>query len=172
MLCLDGAPGCWLPAEMPMFAQTTGGLDARIAHAIEHAVQPPGRRQAQAVVLVGMDTPQITPLLLQRAAQITRSADAAFAPAQDGGWWLLGLQRRYALRARPFVSGVPTSTPDTGALQRQRLRDAGLSIGTLRILRDIDTAADVEAVMRDMSGNAGRSEFTRLVRSLRDEAAA
>ena len=172
VICLEGDPGSWLPAEIPLIPQCTGEHDARIAYALEQAVQFSGRRAADAVLLVGMDTPQLTQDLLRNAAQITRSNDAALAPAHDGGWWLLGLRRTHAARARDLVIGVPTSTPHTGALQRRRLRSYGLSVGNLPTLRDIDTAADIEAVLRDMTRNARRSRFAQLVLSLREAAAA
>jgi glycosyltransferase A (GT-A) superfamily protein (DUF2064 family) len=172
VLCLDGEPGPWLPAAFPVIPQCTGGHDARIARAIERAVQPAGRQVADAVLLVGMDTPQVTPQLFRSAARMTRTHDAAFAPAYDGGWWLLGLQRGHATRASDVVLGVPTSTAFTGALQRKRLQDLGLSIGNLPVLRDIDTAADIEAVRRDISGTAGPRRLAHLTRSLREEAAA
>lgn len=38
------------------------------------------------------------------------------------------------------------STDRTGAVQRRRLADAGLSVATLPTLRDVDTAADAAAV--------------------------
>jgi glycosyltransferase A (GT-A) superfamily protein (DUF2064 family) len=38
------------------------------------------------------------------------------------------------------------SRPDTGALQRARLEEAGLVVRDLATLRDIDTIADLEAV--------------------------
>lgn len=172
VLCLDGDPGPWLPAEMPVIRQCIGGHDIRIAQAIEQAVQLAGRREADSVLLVGMDTPQVTSDLLRGAAHVTRSLDAVLAPAEDGGWWLLGLRRRHARRARDLVVGVPTSTRHTAAFQRQRLRDRGLSIGTLQALRDIDTAADIEAVLLDMTRTARPTRFVSVAQSLREEAAA
>jgi glycosyltransferase A (GT-A) superfamily protein (DUF2064 family) len=172
LVCLDGEPGAWLPSDMRFLPQGQGGHDIRIAEAMERSVQPAGREAADAVVLIGMDTPQLTPGLLRAAAQITRSADAAFAPAHDGGWWLLGLPRRHASMARKFVLGVPTSTPRTGALQQQRLRRGGLSIEALPILRDIDTAEDLEAVLHQVSQTNKSTHLTRLARRLHAEAAA
>jgi glycosyltransferase A (GT-A) superfamily protein (DUF2064 family) len=40
------------------------------------------------------------------------------------------------------------STPDTGAAQRERLRELGLSVRDLPILRDVDTYEDALAVAR------------------------
>ena len=46
------------------------------------------------VVLIGTDTPQVTPALLAAAAEplVSRTADATFGMAEDGGFWLLGLR--------------------------------------------------------------------------------
>jgi len=64
-------------------------------------------------------------------------ADAAFGPAADGGYWLVGLSPRRP--ARPFAS-VRWSTrhalADTlGNFRRHR-------VALLRTLHDVDTAAD------------------------------
>jgi glycosyltransferase A (GT-A) superfamily protein (DUF2064 family) len=80
--------------------------------------------------------------------------DAWFGPAEDGGFWALGL-------ARPdpdLVVGVPMSRPCTGTLQLGRLIDAGLRIGLLPLLRDVDTAGCAAAV----AAQAPHSRFAAL----------
>ncbi|NUR41021.1 MAG: DUF2064 domain-containing protein, partial [Streptomyces sp.] len=92
-------------------------------------------------LLIGMDTPQVTPELL---TVDFADCDAYFGPAEDGGFWALGL-------ADPdpgLLRGVPMSTPMTGAVQRERLVAAGLRVRNLPRLRDVDTAADAKAVAR------------------------
>jgi uncharacterized protein len=136
VLVLDGSPGPWLPPGFEVVPQCGGGLDERIAAAF-------GRCEGPAL-LVGMDTPQITTGLLAGATggSAWQDCDAWFGPAEDGGFWALGL-------ARPeprLVLGVPMSRADTGALQRRRLVEAGLSVRDLPLLRDVDTAADAARV--------------------------
>ncbi|MER7155711.1 glycosyltransferase, partial [Streptomyces lydicus] len=60
------------------------------------------------------------------------------------GFWALGLAD--PARAAALVRGVPMSTDRTGAIQRCRLVEAGLSVSDLPVLRDVDTAADAAAV--------------------------
>ncbi len=136
ILVLDGAPGRWLPPGFEVRPQAAGGLDERLAAAFAQCSGP--------ALLIGMDTPQITPDLLAPALDpdLGQDADAWFGPAADGGFWALGL-------ADPdpgLLRGVPMSTPHTGAAQRARLTAAGLTVRDLPTLRDVDTAADAEAV--------------------------
>ncbi|GJF21379.1 glycosyl transferase [Streptomyces sp. HO565] len=131
VLVLDGIPGPWLPAGFDVVPQCAGGLDERLADAFAGCAGP--------ALLVGMDTPQVTPELLTVDFS---GCDAYFGPAEDGGFWALGL-------ARPdpgLLRGVPMSTAVTGAVQRERLLSAGLRVRDLPPLRDVDTAADARAV--------------------------
>ncbi|MFF5532576.1 DUF2064 domain-containing protein [Streptomyces cinerochromogenes] len=131
VLVLDGAPGPWLPPGFDVVPQCAGGLDLRLADAFAGCEGP--------ALLIGMDTPQVTPELLTVDFS---DHDAWFGPAEDGGFWALGL-------AEPdpaLLRGVPMSAPLTGAVQRERLVAAGLRVRDLPRLRDVDTAADAAAV--------------------------
>jgi glycosyltransferase A (GT-A) superfamily protein (DUF2064 family) len=135
ILVLDGTPGRWLPPGFDVVPQVPGGLDERIAGAFSLCDDGPA-------LLVGMDTPQLTPDLL---ADVGREGhDAWFGPAADGGFWALGLTD--PSRAESLVRGVPMSTDRTGAIQRRRLTEAGLTVCDLPSLRDVDTAADAASV--------------------------
>jgi uncharacterized protein len=131
VLVLDGRPGRWLPSGFEIMPQRGGPLDERLAGAFA-AVRGPA-------LLIGMDTPQVSPALLTVDWQ---AADAIFGPAADGGFWALGLR----VPDPDLLRGVPMSTPGTGAVQRDRLRAAGLRVADLPPLRDVDTAADATAV--------------------------
>ncbi|MFF5981733.1 DUF2064 domain-containing protein [Streptomyces olindensis] len=136
VLVLDGTPGPWLPPGFEVLPQASGGLDERIAAAFELCDSGPA-------LLIGMDTPHVTPDLL---AGVGRDGhDAWFGPAADGGFWALGFAD--PTRAGACVRGVPMSTGHTGTVQRRRLAEAGLTIGDLPTLRDVDTAADAAAVV-------------------------
>ncbi|GAA3038927.1 TIGR04282 family arsenosugar biosynthesis glycosyltransferase [Streptomyces glomeratus] len=135
VLVLDGVPGPWLPPGFDLVSQGSGGLDERIATAFAHCDRGPA-------LLVGMDTPQLTADLV---ATVGRDGhDAWFGPAADGGFWALGFAD--PTHAATLVRGVPMSTDRTGAIQRRRLVEAGLSVSDLPVLRDVDTAADAAEV--------------------------
>jgi hypothetical protein len=147
VLVLDGRPGPWLPPGFDIVPQCGGALDERLAAAFA-AVRGPA-------LLIGMDTPQVTPGLL---TVDWAAADAVFGPAHDGGFWALGLRAPDPALLR----GVPMSAPGTGAVQRGRLLAAGLRVTDLPQLRDVDTAADAVAVARQ----APRSRFAARARQL------
>jgi uncharacterized protein len=143
IVALEGAPGPWLPPGFEVMAQVGGGLARRLAAAWAMA--------GGAGVQIGMDTPQVTPGLLDGALASLDDTDAALGFAVDGGWWAIGLRRP---DARIFT-GIPMSTAETGAAQQARLRALGLSVTTLPALVDLDTAADLAAVTE--SGSAIRT---------------
>lgn len=147
VLVLDGQPGPWLPPGFEIVPQRGGLLDERLAWAFAAARGP--------ALLIGMDTPQVTPDLL---AVDWDAADAVFGPAADGGFWALGLRAPDP----DLLRGVPMSTARTGAIQRARLVRAGLRVVDLPQLRDVDTAADALAVAHE----APQSRFAARAREL------
>ncbi|WP_406357106.1 DUF2064 domain-containing protein [Streptomyces sp. NBC_00658] len=147
VLVLEGAPGRWLPPGFDVVPQCAGGLDERLAAAFAGCEGP--------TLLIGMDTPQVTPELL---TVDFADCDAYFGPAEDGGFWALGL----ASPDPELLRGVPMSTPTTGAVQRDRLTAAGLRVRELPALRDVDTAADAEAVAAAAPGGRFAAELARL----------
>ena len=139
LLVIDGPQAGWQRPGLEVFQQRGTGLDERIAHAFSLVPGP--------ALLIGMDTPQVTPALLSVSWD---EVDAWFGPAADGGFWALGF-------ARPpdpgWLLGVPMSVGSTGACQRARLVRAGLVVGDLPELTDVDLAVDVATVAAAATGS-------------------
>lgn len=131
VLVLDGT---YAAAGFDVLPQRGGPMDERLGAAFDDCGDLPA-------LLVGMDTPQLTPDLLAAALQALSRHPAVLGLAPDGGWWALGLQRPDG----DLLRGVPTSRDDTGALQLARLRAAGLDVHLLPELRDVDEVADARA---------------------------
>ena len=155
VLVLAGEPTPPLPAGFEVVPQVEGGHAERIAAAFEHASGP--------ALLIGMDTPQVTPELL--SLDLSRPATAWLGPALDGGWWALGLRDPLG-HARRVLAGVPMSTPITGRLQHRRLVGTGLTVAHLPLLRDIDEPADAFAVAAQAPG----TQFARALATLKGAA--
>lgn len=136
VVVLDGEPGPWIPDGFEIVPQRGNGLAARLAAAFADVSGP--------AFLVGMDTPQVPPALLEAGLDAVTRGDAAFGAALDGGYWAIGLRE-----ADPRVfEDVPMSADNTGAVQRARLANLGLRTAILPPLRDVDTIGDARAVAR------------------------
>jgi len=129
IIVLDGEPGWWIPDGFAVIPQRGEGLDERLAAAFEDI--------QGAVIIIGMDTPQISSFQLDHAVAelCSDGVDAVLGPAKDGGYWLIGLRET----TQNALLGVPMSTPITGAAQLQRLQELGLNTTVLVELADVDT---------------------------------
>jgi glycosyltransferase A (GT-A) superfamily protein (DUF2064 family) len=111
------------------------------------------------VVQVGMDTPQLTPVLLADATERLGPGRGVLGPATDGGWWLLGLADPTRAAA---LAGVPMSTSRTGFETRRALTGWGVRVVTTSALRDVDTVFDAELVAAYAPGTRFAAAWTRL----------
>ena len=134
VLALEGLPPAGLSPRWDVVPQRGHGLDERLASVFEDVGGP--------ALLVGMDTPQLTPALLEAATTRLVDADAVLGDAVDGGYWAIGLRRP---NASAFL-GVPMSAPTTAIQTRARLGTLGLHVADLPRLRDVDTIDDAWAV--------------------------
>lgn len=134
VIALDGDPGAWLPPGFEVIPQRGDGLDERLAAAFADVGEP--------AFLVGMDTPQVTPALLDDGLRAVAGGGTAFGTALDGGFWCIGLQPG----DHTIFAGVPMSTDRTGVVQLARMRTLGMTPAILPPLRDVDTEDDAHAV--------------------------
>jgi rSAM/selenodomain-associated transferase 1 len=134
VLVLDGSPGSWMAPGFDVIAQRGDGLAERLANAT--------RDVGEALVFVGMDTPQLTRALLCATLDALAEHDAVLGPTTDGGYWTIGLREP---DPRVF-DGVPMSSAGTAAAQLERLEQLGLRTATLDSLRDVDSYEDAAAV--------------------------
>ncbi|WP_246527787.1 TIGR04282 family arsenosugar biosynthesis glycosyltransferase [Pseudarthrobacter albicanus] len=151
LLVMDGTPAAADAEYFTVVPQSSGGLDERLAAICDAATGP--------LLIVGMDTPQfsaddVAPLLQDWSTQ-ANVHDAWLGPATDGGFWALALRRPVG----ELVRGVPMSTERTGASQFARLSAAGLSVGMLPELRDMDHFSDALEIAARIPG----SGFARAV---------
>lgn len=123
---------CGLPRPhgLHLTAQTEGDLGARMGDLLRRL--PPGD-----VVFVGSDIPALERRHVAQAFAALSGHEAVFGPAEDGGYWLIGLRRRPLLL--PFAN-VRWSTRH--ALEDTLANLEGRRIGFLERLADIDDAED------------------------------
>ncbi|MEE4302315.1 MAG: TIGR04282 family arsenosugar biosynthesis glycosyltransferase [Pseudomonadales bacterium] len=116
-----------------LHVQAGDDLGARMAAALEHALAA-----GALPVLVGSDLPGLTPVHLRAAAAaLEGGAEAVFAPAEDGGYGLVGLARPWP----ELFEGVPWGTD--AVMAETRARAAGRGLVELEPLWDVDEPADL-----------------------------
>ena len=119
----------WLGADVPCVEQGEGDLGARLIRASAEAP----------VILLGADTPDLAAVHLTDAAAALDRKLAVIGPAEDGGYWLLGL-------ARPMPAlfiDMAWSTDTVYAATRARLAEAGIEPEVLATLGDCDRPEDL-----------------------------
>ena len=128
-------------AGLEIIPQRGAGLAERLANAFADVDEP--------ALLIGMDTPQLSPELLRDGQRALDHHDAVLGPAVDGGYWSVGLRRGHH---QAFV-GVPMSSDQTLACQSERFSGLGLRTHRQSRLRDVDTIADARAVAAQAPGS-------------------
>ena len=155
VLVLAGSPDGWLPPGFEVVPQCGGGLGVRLEHAFSLFEGPS--------LLIGMDTPQVSPALIEGALRTLArpNVDAVLGAAEDGGYWAIGFNDH----APGAFTGVPMSSPHTGARQRLRLAELGLRVAELPKLRDVDEIVDARAVATQQPDG----EFARSLAAIEPE---
>ena len=102
--------------------------------------------RADAVIMVGGDVPSMTPSDVIEARQaLADGCDAALGPAEDGGYYLLGLRKHdYAVFA-----GIDWGTPQVLMQTRVRMLGLGWRTHDLSVRWDVDSPADYDRLAAD-----------------------
>ena len=131
---LSGFESLW-PRRLARIAQGGGDLGRRMRRIFD-------RPEAGPILIIGSDAPAVRASHIRAAFKALEGADAVFGPADDGGYWLIGLARR---RGRaPAFKGVRWSSAhalgDTIRTMPEHWR-----IMRLERLADVDDFADLAA---------------------------
>ena len=118
------------PSHLQHIAQGDGGLTERLARIFN--IKGP-------VIAIGTDTPSIKKRDIAKALKLLTSSKAVFGPAEDGGFWLIGLN---CPANKNIFENIRWSHPETLADMEASL---GGHITRLQMRMDID---DVEALKK------------------------
>jgi rSAM/selenodomain-associated transferase 1 len=117
------------------FPQGGKSLGERMANAFAKAFS----LGAEKGVIIGTDCVEISENLISQAFDALYEADVVLGPAEDGGYYLLGLKEP----TPEIFSDIRWSTNLVLSQTLERLREIGLRFKLLKTLRDIDTASDL-----------------------------
>lgn len=121
--------------EYDLWPQPAGDLGHRIARFFEAAFDG----GATSVVLIGSDSPTLPTGFVEEAFESLYQSDCVLGPAPDGGYYLIGLNRRSA----SIFNGVEWSGPKVLYQTMRNLTRGGFSHQTLPEWDDIDTLDDL-----------------------------
>ena len=133
--------------RVPFRLQKGADLGARMHHALSMAL----RRHA-AAILIGTDCTVLPERDLRRAARLLRSHDVVLAPAEDGGYALVGLRRPCA----ELFRGIDWGTDSVLDATLRRIQAQGLKGALLRTVWDVDRPEDLDRLRSLRFSSAAR----------------
>ena len=141
------------PTSTERWLQGSGDLGDRMESVLARAL---GLRLGDPVLALGCDSPDLPFDRLELAREALSSHDAVLGPAEDGGYYLLGLKR-----CPPgLLAGLPWSTAETCARTHERLVEAGLSVHRLEPWFDVDTPEDLSRLIVRLQQDVLRAPAT------------
>lgn len=90
--------------------------------------------------VIGTDCYELTSNIIMKAYDFLDEGDVIVGPAQDGGYYLLGMNRLHVPLFKDKAWGTHTVLDDT----IQDLQKAELQYGLLPVLRDVDEEEDLD----------------------------
>lgn len=148
-----GAPFEALVGATRVFAQCDGDLGVRMLDALERV-----RGAADgAVAVIGADAPHLPLDAIHRCRDALQTdADVVLGPADDGGYYLLGMRRRIPA----LFEGMPWGTGGVLDETRARLRALALRFVELAPLADVDDLDGLLALARLLAARPGLLRHT------------
>ena len=105
-------------------------------------------QRTEKIVAIGVDDPTLSRALVDDAFQLLDSVEWVVGPALDGGYYLIGC-RAAAFDIEVFT-GIEWGTSDVLASTLERIAALGATVALLPERRDIDVAADLDALAEAM----------------------
>ncbi len=133
-------------------------LGRRMQHAFEQTL-----KNFDAALVVGTDCPAITVALMDQAFQVLcEDKDAVIAPAEDGGYVLLGLKTVYS----ELFTDIAWGTDQVYSQTQQRLNRLHLAWQPLEKQWDVDRPGDLQRLVREISRIDWHPDLRKVVEDL------
>ena len=131
----------WPEVQFQKHLQANGDLGSRMEAAFQLALEA-----HQKAVIIGSDCPELSPAIIEQAFAQLDDFDAVLGPANDGGYYLLGLKTVIPDVFREMVWSTELVLAETLA----RLDAAGKSYALLPELSDVDHVEDWERYLASL----------------------
>ncbi|MEO1525889.1 MAG: TIGR04282 family arsenosugar biosynthesis glycosyltransferase [Planctomycetota bacterium] len=104
-------------------------------------------------VLIGADCPLVSPQILAEVERLLGQHDIVFGPARDGGYYLIGLRSPWREAYQTLMTDIPWSSERVLELSCERAAAAGLSVGKLSEMEDVDTIAELTRLREQLAAS-------------------
>lgn len=125
----------WQPTEFCKRLQSGTDLGQRMGTAFKEVLAAHSK-----VVIIGSDCPQLDAVIIRSAFAKLEYCDVVIGPAEDGGYYLLGLKEFIP----ELFEDIQWSTPNVLKQTLQKLHAGGKSFELCPTLRDLDDSDDWE----------------------------
>ncbi len=125
----------WLGSNLIYRRQSEGDIGCRMASAFQASFAA----GMNGVVIIGIDCPDLNAQLIAQAFQALCQHDLVLGPAQDGGYYLIGLRRLIP----ELFTGITWSTAEVLQQTLSIAQKLELAVALLPLLSDIDRPEDL-----------------------------
>jgi hypothetical protein len=130
----------WLGRDFEYHPQGSGDLGMRMKRSFEDAF----RAGATWAVIIGTDIPDITNGIIEKAFDTLEQKELVLGPANDGGYYLIGLQNNSLSRAKTdLFTGITWGAGDVLEKTIRIATYSGFSFSLLDVLNDVDRPEDL-----------------------------
>ncbi|MBX3301460.1 MAG: TIGR04282 family arsenosugar biosynthesis glycosyltransferase [Nitrospira sp.] len=128
-------------------------LGARMHQSVETMFSRGYRR----TIIMGTDVPTVPLEYLRQALTLLDNHDLTIGPALDGGYYLIGMSKPVP----ELFADVPWSTDQVLRLTQEKAARLGLKTALIQPWRDVDTLADLEALIEAYTTEAKKPKNER-----------
>lgn len=118
------------------YLQTGSGLGQRMSNAFHQAFEEGIDR----AVIIGSDCPSLNEIVIKDAFDRLKKNDLVIGPSEDGGYYLLGMNRFSEI----IFKDIEWSTESVFDSTIQKAKEEGLKVFLLPVLNDIDNLEDLK----------------------------
>lgn len=125
--------------------QSKGDLGEKMSNAFEKVFE----NGFEKVLIIGTDCPHISLELLNLAFENLSNSDIVLGPAEDGGYYLLGMKKLHSNLFQNMVWSTPSVLQET----IERADSENLKVSLLPKLADVDTIEDWENYLNSLKNS-------------------
>ena len=126
----------WAGAEFLLEPQEGDDLGERMYNAFKKVID----RGSTKTIIIGTDIPDMSSDIIRKALQALNNSDVVIGPANDGGYYLLGMKNLY----KNLFSGIEWGSNSVLRMTLEKINALNLSYSILPELIDVDTEDDLK----------------------------